>query len=202
MYHNRYIQKHETTKDVFSFAENWIMQPQFSGQKFKKIDMKPPVSWNQFMWCTAALGDFWKKFSVSIWSFPKISRFHKFPVVGGYLLQMNTTSTSTSFPERLTLQLEANPICRMEKTREERLVKLATRWNWMGCNLFPKKNKEKTYGEWKKTQKTGEKKHTPFWLLACLYWCFLFLARKDRSQLPWEFESREDCSTVAPLLEV
>ena len=49
-------------------------------------------------------------------------------------------------------------------------------------------------GVWGMEKKTlGEKKNknninTPFLFLACLYWCFLFLARKDRSQLPWGFE--------------
>ena len=47
------------------------------------------------------------------------------------------------------------------------------------------------YGEWKKNhwEKKKDKNNinTPFLFFACLYWCFLFLARKDRSQLPWGF---------------
>ena len=68
------------------------MQPQNLGAKIQKTGMKPPVSWNQFMWCTVVVDDYWKtlfgsQFGVSPKKNPGFKVFRSF-----LLIQKNSRS--------------------------------------------------------------------------------------------------------------
>ena len=120
------------TNMLVNLSQIGSCNPKISGRKFNKIGMKPPASWNQFMWCTVVLDDSWKKLFDLNWEFPqKNPGFKSLPVFFLLIQKKFPSVCGTQISQNLLHVADSQSLAEGRKQRS-RWWEFVTHWRRSG----------------------------------------------------------------------